>query len=38
MLIMPFYHFESSISLGIIGGVLVIAVIASLISNTKKTA
>lgn len=38
MLIMPFYHFESSISLGIIGGVLVIAVVASLISNTKKVA
>ncbi|HUH73392.1 MAG TPA: hypothetical protein VLZ75_03195 [Chitinophagales bacterium] len=37
MLIMPFYHFESSISLAIIGGVLVVSVVASLISNTKKS-
>lgn len=36
MLIMPFYHFESSVSLAIIGSVLVISVIASLVSNTKK--
>lgn len=33
MIIMPFYHFPSTISLGIIGGVLLITIIWSLIAN-----
>lgn len=37
MIIMPFYHFESSVSLTIIGSVLALSVIWSLISNKKKT-
>jgi tellurite resistance protein TerC len=31
MLINPFYHIPSPVSLGIVGGVLIIAVVASLI-------
>lgn len=33
MIIMPYYHFPSTISLGIIGGVLLITIIWSLIAN-----
>ena len=33
MIIMPFYHFESTVSLSIIGGVLLTTIIWSLISN-----
>ncbi|WP_313385777.1 TerC family protein [Chishuiella sp.] len=36
MIIMPFYHFESTISLSIIGGVLFLTIIWSLISNKTK--
>lgn len=36
MLIMPFYHFSSLHSLAFIGTILIISVVASLISNTKK--
>lgn len=36
MLIMPFYHFESTVSLAIIGGVLLIAIIASLVFKPKE--
>lgn len=36
MLIMPFYHFQSTHSLAIIGTVLIVSVLASIISNTKK--
>jgi tellurite resistance protein TerC len=35
MLIMPFYHFESTVSLAIIGSVLIIAIIASLMTKKK---
>ncbi|PKL79859.1 MAG: hypothetical protein CVV25_06150 [Ignavibacteriae bacterium HGW-Ignavibacteriae-4] len=35
MLIMPFYHFHSTISLAIIGSVLIISILASIISNKK---
>jgi len=35
MIIMPYYHFDSSISLAIIGSVLAISVIWSLLSNRK---
>ncbi|WKW46071.1 TerC family protein [Myroides sp. JBRI-B21084] len=35
MIIMPYYHFDSSISLAIIGSVLAISVIWSLLSNKK---
>ncbi|WP_461531958.1 TerC family protein [Sinomicrobium sp.] len=35
MLIMPFYHFESTVSLTIIGSVLALAVIWSLLANRK---
>ena len=35
MIIMPYYHFESTVSLAIIGGVLAISVIASLIFKPK---
>lgn len=35
MIIMPFYHFDSVISLSLIGGVLLITIIWSLISNKK---
>ena len=35
MLIMPFYHFESSISLTVIGSVLALSIIWSLIANKK---
>ncbi len=38
MLIMPFYHFESTVSLTIIGSVLITAVVASLISNKRAKA
>ncbi|MBF0597900.1 TerC family protein [Faecalibacter rhinopitheci] len=37
MIIMPFYHFDSTVSLAVIGGVLLTTIIWSLISN-KKTA
>ena len=37
MLIMPFYHFESSVSLTVIGSVLAISVIWSLLSRKKDT-
>lgn len=37
MLIMPFYHFDSLVSLGIIGVVLVGSIIFSLVSNKKQT-
>lgn len=33
MIIMPFYHFESVVSLSVIGGILLITIIWSLISN-----
>jgi len=36
MIIMPYYHFDSSVSLSIIGSVLAISVIWSLISNKQK--
>lgn len=36
MIIMPFYHFDSSVSLTIIGSVLALSVIWSLISNKKQ--
>ncbi|HLT64723.1 MAG TPA: TerC family protein [Flavobacterium sp.] len=36
MIIMPYYHFPSTISLGIIGGVLLITIIWSLIANKKQ--
>jgi tellurite resistance protein TerC len=36
MIIMPFYHFPSTVSLTIIGSVLVLTIIWSLISNKKK--
>lgn len=36
MIIMPFYHFESTVSLSVIGGVLALSVIWSLITNKKK--
>lgn len=36
MLIMPFYHFESTVSLAIIGSILVVSVAASLIANRSK--
>src|SRR5690554_2653654 len=36
MIIMPFYHFESTVSLSVIGGVLALSVIWSLIVNKKK--
>lgn len=36
MLIMPFYHFESSISLTVIGSVLALSIIWSLIANKKQ--
>jgi len=36
MIIMPFYHFDSTISLGIIGGILLITIIWSLMSNKQK--
>ena len=35
MIIMPFYHFESTVSLSIIGGVLLLTIIWSLLSNKK---
>jgi len=35
MIIMPFYHFDSTVSLAVIGGVLLITVIWSLLSNKK---
>ncbi|WP_322969294.1 TerC family protein [Faecalibacter sp. LW9] len=35
MIIMPFYHFESTVSLSIIGGILLITIIWSLLSNKK---
>lgn len=35
MIIMPFYHFESTVSLSVIGGVLLITIIWSLLSNKK---
>lgn len=38
MLIMPFYHFQSTHSLAIIGSVLIISIIASLISNKRAKA
>ena len=37
MIIMPFYHFESTVSLSIIGGVLLLTIIWSLLSNKKTT-
>ncbi|GGE93427.1 membrane protein [Chishuiella changwenlii] len=37
MIIMPFYHFESTISLLVIGSILVITIIWSLLSNKKET-
>lgn len=36
MLIMPYYHFESTVSLTVIGGVLAISIIASLLFKPKK--
>jgi len=36
MIIMPFYHFPSTVSLTIIGSVLILTIIWSLISNKKK--
>ncbi len=36
MIIMPFYHFDSSVSLTIIGSVLALSVIWSLVSNKKQ--
>ncbi len=33
MIIMPFYHFDSTVSLSIIGGILVLTIIWSLLSN-----
>lgn len=36
MIIMPYYHFPSTISLGIIGGVLLITILWSLIANKKQ--
>ena len=36
MIIMPFYHFDSTISLAIIGGILVLTIIWSLLSNKKE--
>lgn len=36
MLIMPYYHFESSYSLLIIGTVLIVSIVASMITNEKK--
>lgn len=36
MIIMPFYHFDSTISLGIIGGVLLTTIIWSLVANKKE--
>src|SRR5690606_34199294 len=36
MIIMPFYHFDSMVSLTIIGSVLAIAIIWSLMANRKK--
>ncbi|MEG0187720.1 TerC family protein [Algoriella sp.] len=38
MIIMPFYHFESTVSLAIIGGVLAITIIWSLLANKKEEA
>ena len=35
MIIMPFYHFDSTISLAIIGGILLITIIWSLLANKK---
>lgn len=35
MIIMPYYHFESTVSLAVIGGVLAVSVIASLIFKPK---
>ncbi|WP_333661367.1 TerC family protein [Chishuiella changwenlii] len=37
MIIMPFYHFESTISLLVIGSILVITIIWSLLSNKKES-
>ena len=37
MIIMPYYHFESTVSLGIIGSVLVASIIWSLLSRKKTT-
>lgn len=36
MIIMPFYHFDSVVSLAVIGGVLIFTIIWSLISNKKE--
>lgn len=35
MIIMPFYHFDSTVSLAVIGGILLITIIWSLIANKK---